>query len=290
VGEPRYEGRLFDRDERSVVVVGLPPLRARDVYHSLLRASWPFTLAAIVGAFLLANLVFAALYAWAGGIAHARPGSLLDAFFFSVESMVTVGYGEMYPATPLAHALVVAEEVIGLLVVATSTGLVFAKFSRPTARIVFSRYAVISTVDRAPTLMFRVANARGNLVVAAEFHVVLIRTERTAEGNVIYRMHDLPLARTRVPTLTRSYLAMHRIDERSPLYGATPQTIARDDAQVVVAVTGLDGTTSQTIYAGHDYLSDEIRFGYRFADMVSELPDGRLRLDFARFDELVPAP
>jgi len=289
MGEPRYDFRIFDQSKSSSVVVGLPRAKARDIYHWLLRASWSLTLAFIVATFLLANLAFAALYAWAGGIANARAGSLLDAFFFSVETMGTVGYGELAPQTALAHFLVVAEVVCGILLVATATGLVFAKFSRPTARILFSRHALVTVMDGMQTLMFRVANARGNLVVAGEFQVVIIRTERTAEGQTIYRTHDLPLVRTRMPTLTRTYLAQHRIDEKSPLHGATPETIERDDVQIVVAFTGIDGTTSQTIYAGQDYLPKDIRFGVRFADMLSELPDGRLRVDFERFDEVVPA-
>ena len=195
----------------------------------------------------------------------------------------------MRPVTPLAHWLVVVELMIGILLLAVATGLVFAKISRPTARLLFSRFAVIARMDGVPTLMFRVANARNNLVVAANFQVVIIRTENTAEGQVIYRMHDLPLVRSRVPTLTRTYLAMHRIEPGGVLHGATPQSIVEQEVQLVVAITGLDGTTSQTIYSGHDYLPPEIRFGWRFADMLSELPDGRLLVDFNRFDELVPA-
>src|SRR5256885_12528598 len=289
MGEGRYDFKVFDVAESSYVIVGMPAAKARDIYHSLLRASWPWTLAIIVTAFLFANLIFAALYLLSDGIANARPGSLVDAFFFSVETMGTVGYGELYPKTPFAHVLMVAEVLCSLLFIATVTGLVFAKFSRPTARILFSRWAIVSKMDGAPVFMFRVANARGNLVVATEFQVVLIRTELTKEGQTVYRMHDLHLTRPRVPTLTRTYLALHRIDERSPLYGATAETIVRDEVQLVVALTGIDGTTSQTIYAGHDYLADDIRFGVRFADMLSDLPDGRLRVDFARFDELVPA-
>jgi inward rectifier potassium channel len=288
MGEGRYDFKVFDVADSSYVIVGMPPAKARDLYHSLLRASWPSTLAIIIGAFLFANLVFATLYLLSDGIANARPGSLADAFFFSVETMGTVGYGELFPKTPFAHVLMVGEVLCSLLFIATVTGLVFAKFSRPTARILFSRWAIVSKMDGAPVLMFRVANARGNLVVATEFQVVLIRTEKTKEGQSIYRMHDLPLTRPRVPTLTRTYLALHRIDEGSPLYGATSETILRDEVQLVVALTGIDGTTSQTIYAGHDYLAADIRFGVRFADMLTDLPDGRLRVDFARFDEVVP--
>jgi len=285
----RFDTSVFDTKQNATEVVGLPRAKARDIYHSLLRASWRWTLAVIAGAFVAANLAFAAIFTVGGGIANARHGSLADAFFFSVETMGTVGYGEMYPQTRLAHVLVVCEVICSLLLVAMATGLVFAKVSRPTARILFSRNAVIAPMDGAPTLMFRVANARGNLVVAAEFQVVLLRTEHTEEGQTIYRMRDLQLSRQRVPSLTRTYLALHRIDETSPLHGATPEILERDEVQLVVALVGIDGTTSQTIYAGHDYLFDEIRFGVRFADMLSELPDGRLRADYGKFDELVPA-
>jgi inward rectifier potassium channel len=285
---PVLQGKVFEPGGGSIVV-GLPAPGAHDLYHSLLRASWRRTLAIIALAFVLANCVFAALYSLTGGVANARAGSVADLFFFSVETMSTVGYGEMYPASRLAHAVVVVEALCGILLVATTTGLVFAKFSRSTARLIFSRKAVIANMDGVPTLMFRVANARGNAIVAAEFHLVLIRTERNVEGQTIYRMHDLPLVRTRVPTLTRTYLAMHRIEETSLLHGATPQSIERDEVQLVVALVGIDGTTSQTIYAGHDYLLEDIQFGVRFADMLSELPDGRLRVDFSRLDEVVPS-
>jgi inward rectifier potassium channel len=289
MSEQRYEPRLFDVDQPASVVVGLPSRVALDAYHKLLRASWPVTLSAIAGTFLLANLLFALAFVWAGGVANVRPGSVLDAFFFSVQTMGTVGYGDMRPVTPLAQWLVVAEVMIGILLLAVATGLVFAKISRPTARLLFSRFAVIAPMDGVPTLMFRVANARNNLVVAVNLQAVLLRTEKTAEGQVIYRMHDLPLVRSRVPTMTRTHLAMHRIEPGGLLHGATPQSIAEQEVQLVVALTGIDSTTSQTIYGGHDYLTAEIRFGWRFADMLSELPDGRLLVDFSRFDELVPA-
>src|SRR6184192_1863902 len=136
----RYEWKVFDPDERASVKVGMPGRGAHDLYHSLLRASWARTFAIIAGLFVAANGFFAALFAWSGGVGNARPGSLVDAFFFSVETMGTVGYGEMYPATRLAHWIMVLEVIFGLVLVATATGLVFAKFSRPTARLIFSRW------------------------------------------------------------------------------------------------------------------------------------------------------
>jgi inward rectifier potassium channel len=282
------EPRLFADDSSGTVVVGVPR-RASDVYHSLLRTSWPRTFALITGTFLLVNVVFAFLYAEAGGVAGARPGSLLDAFFFSVQTLSTVGYGELRPVTPLANWLVVAELICGIVTLAGATGLVIAKFTRPTSRILFSKFAAIAALDGTPTLSFRVANARRNLIVSAEVNVVLIRTEHTKEGQLLYRMHDLPLVRSRVPIMTRTYLVQHQITPGSLLDGATPETLARDEVQLAVTVSGLDGTTSQTIYAGTDYLDHEIRFGMRFADMMSEMPDGRLRIDYSRFDDLIPA-
>jgi inward rectifier potassium channel len=280
------EPRLFADDPKSTVVVGVPR-RASDFYHSLLRASWTRTLLLIACTFLLVNVIFAFAFAEAGGVSGARPGSLLDAFFFSVQTLSTVGYGELRPGTPLANWLVVAELICGIVMLGGTTGLVIAKFTRPTSRILFSKFAALAPLDGTPTLSFRVANARRNLIVSADVHVVLIRTENSREGQLLYRMHDLPLVRSRVPIMTRTYLVQHQIMPGSLLDGATPETLKRDEVQLAVTITGMDGTTSQTIYAGTDYLDHEIRFGVRFADMMSELPDGRLRIDYSRFNDMV---
>jgi inward rectifier potassium channel len=282
------EPRLFADDPKSTLVVGVPR-RASDFYHSLLRASWTRTLLLIACTFLMVNVIFAFAYAEAGGVSGARPGSLLDAFFFSVQTLSTVGYGELRPGTPLANWLVVAELICGIVMLAGATGLVIAKFTRPTSRILFSKFAAVAPLDGTPTLSFRIANARRNLIVSAEVHVVLIRTEHSREGQLLYRMHDLPLVRSRVPIMTRTYLVQHQITPGSLLDGATPETLKRDEVQLAVTITGMDGTTSQTIYAGTDYLDHEIRFGVRFADMMSELPDGRLRIDYSRFNDMVAA-
>jgi inward rectifier potassium channel len=283
------EPRLFAADPAATVVVGVPR-HASDVYHSLVRASWRRTFVLIACIFLAVNVVFAFAYEMAGGVANARRNSFLDAFFFSVQTLSTVGYGELRPATSLANWLVVAELICGLVMLAAASGLVIAKFTRPSSRILFSKLATIAPLDGTPTLSFRVANARRNLIVSAEVNVVLIRTEHTKEGQLLYRMHDLPLVRQRVPIMTRTYLVQHRITPGSLLDGVTPETLRRDEVQLAVTISGLDGTTSQTIYAGTDYLDHEIRFGMRFADMMSELPDGRLRIDYSHFDDLVPAP
>jgi inward rectifier potassium channel len=167
------------------------------------------------------NAVFAGLYVWTGGVSGVEPGSFLDAFFFSVQTMGTIGYGAMVPVSRVAHALVVAESVTGLGITALATGLVFARFSQARARVVFSSRAAISLEDGTPTLTIRVGNERRGRIVGAVFHATLMRSVRTSEGVAMYRSVDLGLVRARAPALARSWSVQHRIGPESPLYGAT---------------------------------------------------------------------
>jgi inward rectifier potassium channel len=270
-----------------VVIVGDSPRLGTDLYHAFLRARWPASLLAIVVFFLAVNVVFAGVYTVTGGIENAREGSFADAFFFSVHTMATIGYGSMYPATPLTNVLVVVEAVVGLLVTALSTGLLFAKFSTPTSRIEFSRHAVISPVNGVPTLAVRIGNRRGNFVVNADITLVLTRTVRTTEGVVQYQNLDLVLVRARAPALARTWNVAHRIDETSPLHGLGPADCEAQEIELGISVTGVDETTVQPVLARHRYLTKELLFGARFADALRELPDGRLELDVRKFDVVV---
>ncbi len=272
-----------------VEVINAPSSLLGDLYHQLLRASWAATAGSITAMFLGTNVIFALLYLVGGGVANARPGSFYDAFFFSVQTLGTIGYGTMYPASPAAHAIVTAEALAALAVTAISTGLVFAKFSMPTARLAFSREATIFTMDGARTFAFRVANERGNYVVEAQIRVSLVRTERTAEGLAFYKMYDLQLARDRSPALGRSWTVLHRINEASPLFGATSESLAREEVELIVTILGIDGTSAQNIHGRHSYDEKDVRFGKRHADMLTPLPDGRIQLDYAKFHDLVDA-
>jgi inward rectifier potassium channel len=286
--------RRRDRPRRAenadIVVVGVRKHPLRDVYHASLRASWPVTLLAIVLFFLFSNVLFATAYVAAGGIAHAEAGSFLDAFYFSVQTMGTIGYGAMYPETHLTNALVVAEAVFGLLITAISTGLVFAKFSQPTSRLVFSDDAAISPMNGTPTLAFRVGNERGNTILEAVIRVAVIRTERLAEGGVFYRMYDLQLVRDRSPALSRSWNVLHVIDEKSPLFEATPETMRRDEIELIATVVGTDDTSLQPVHGRHQYETDDIVWGARLADALSEVDGGKIQLDVTKFHDLVPTP
>ncbi|MFL5305596.1 MAG: ion channel [Polyangia bacterium] len=271
-------------------VVGVRPSPLRDFYHSLLRRPWRVTIAAISAVFLGANALFAAVYVIVGGVAHAEPGSFRDAFFFSVETMGTIGYGAMFPESPAANIVMVLESITGLTLTALATGLVFAKFSRSTARLVFSRNVVITTLNGMPTLMFRLGNLRGNLIVDAQLRVVMIRTERTLEGETFYRMLDLPLTRQRAMSLTRSWNALHVIDSSSPLHGETSESLAAKEVELQVLVVGLDDITMQTVHGKYRYFAKDLKWGYKLADVLSETPDGHMLLDLRRFHDIEPLP
>ena len=259
-----------------------------DFYHHLLIASWPSLLIQIAFLFGAGNALFALGYYLDGGIENARPGSYADVFFFSVETMATIGYGKMAPVSLFSHILMSIEALTGLMGFALITGLVFAKFSRPTARVRFSRFAVISIRDGVPSLMFRMANVRSNQIVEAQIHVVLARQEHTAEGEQVRRFHDLELSRYRNAIFGYSWTAIHPIRPDSPLYGATPESLVAADAAVVVSLTGIDETFAQTVHARYTYGAENIRWGMRLADITTHTPEGPL-IDYANFDEVVPA-
>jgi inward rectifier potassium channel len=260
-----------------------------DLYLFLLAGSWWRVIGTFVSVYLAVNLLFGAGYRLTGGIANARADSFRDAFFFSVQTIGTIGYGAMYPKGGPAQVLVLIESMVGIVLVAVVTGIVFAKFSRPRARIRFTSQVVITPVDGVPTLMFRCANDRGNHVVEASVSIVLIRHAPSPEGAVLWRSLDLAPVRARSPTFTRTWTVMHLIDASSPLYGATPESVAKDETELVVTVMGLDSTSSQMIHATCYYDAADLRFGVRHADMLAPLPDGRFRMDLTKFDELVPA-
>jgi len=259
----------------------------RDWYHLMLRAPWWFDVVVISGGFLLVNVLFALAYLASGGIAGARPGSFSDLFFFSVQTMATVGYGSMYPATTVAHVLSTAESLSGIFVIALVTGVVFSKFSVIRARVHFATHAVIAPMDGLPTLMFRAGNERTSRVIHAALRVTLTRTEQTKEGVRMYRMYDLTLERDWAPALARSWTIMHRITPDSPLYGQTPESVAKSEVELILTLAGVDETSGQTLYAAHTYEDNVLRWGARHADMLSEEPNG-IVLDVAKFDELTP--
>ena len=271
---------------QSVRRIGLHiPWRA-DLYHRALTLRWWQFLLVGCAIYLVINVVFAGLYLLQpGSISGARPGSFADAFFFSVQTIATIGYGQMSPATLYANVLVTFETMTGLVFLALSTGVVFARISRPTARVVFARIATVAPQDGVPTLSFRVGNERSSQILEADVAVSLLRYERTREGVTFRRFYTLPLARSHTPVFSLTFTVMHHIGPDSPMHGTNAASLAAEDAELLISVTGLEGTTLQTVHARHSYLPDEILFGYRFTDIFSTDPDGTTIIDYTRFHE-----
>ena len=281
--------RFLARDGRSMLVsIGLERRPFTDVYHYWLTASWSRVLGVLGGLYLVVNAVFAVGYLLTGGIENAAAGSFQDAYFFSVQTLATIGYGKLSPVTLPAHLLVTFESFCGLLGVAMATGLMFAKFARPTARVLWSKVAVISEHEGISSFMFRVANERGNAVVEAQLRVGILTQEVTKEGVRLRRIHDLKLTRSSSAVFALSWLAIHPITPDSYLYGKSFAELTALEAEIVVSLTGLDGTFAQTIHDRHSYVLSEIVWGHHFVDILGALPDGRRGVNYHLFHDTVP--
>ena len=257
-----------------------------DFYARLLRAPWHQVILLFAGFYAVANALFAGLYLLAGdAVQNARPGSFLDAYSFSVQTMATIGYGAMSPRGVAGNALVLVESFTGLVALALATGIVFSKFARPRAGILFSNLAIISEHNGVPSLMLRIANSRGSDIADAAVRLTALLSETTAEGQSMRRFHDLALVRDRSPLLLMSWLVIHPIDEKSPLHGKRGGDW--QDIQIYASVTGIDGVYGQTVYAYHLYIADHLVHGGQFADVIRRLPDGRRELDLRKFHDVV---
>lgn len=269
-----------------VVIVGDRSKPLHDLYHLWLHTTWPRGLSLIAGGYLLVNALFALLYMAVGGVANSS-GDFFDSLFFSIETMGTIGYGEMTPATRGAHSLVMVESVTSLILTALATGLVFTKFSLPLSRLAFSQKLTISPMNGVPTLALRLGNQRSNVIAEARLRLGMVRTEVTKEGVTFYRQQDLVLVRDTTQALTRSWTVMHQIDEKSPLFGMTPAQLAKEEVEFLASVVGTDDISLQPVHARYRYLDTDVVWGARHADILGELPDGRIQMDVRRFDDLV---
>jgi inward rectifier potassium channel len=259
----------------------------RDLYQWLLGLHWRSFTAIAVGTCVVINLLFAALYA-AGGdcVSGMKPGSFVEAFFFSVQTLATVGYGHMYPQTLYGDIVSTIEIISGMFWLAVITGLIFVRFSRPTARVVFSNCLVIGPFNGRPTLMARVANLRHYNMVEAEFRIMFSRDEPLAEDGQMFRhFYQLPLHFDRLVAFPAALTLRHTIDQRSPLYGATAESLETARALLMVSVVGVETIIPASVQTYRDYSWRDIQFGKRFVDIYTETESGRLTVDYARIDE-----
>ncbi|MBL8741276.1 MAG: hypothetical protein JNK04_09285 [Myxococcales bacterium] len=273
-----------------VRTTGLRTALHEDIYHRVLTMPWSLFFCLAVLSFLLENSVFALLYlGQPGSIAGAREGSFFDAFFFSVQTLGTIGYGVLSPATSYAQVVVTLEALTGMLTLAIVMGLTFAKFARPSSRVIFTEKAVIAPRDGVPHLMFRMANARHNNIAEASLRVLLLADVVTREGERTRVPTPLPLVRDTNAFFRLSWTAMHRIDPDSPFHGADAIDRLRErNALVLLTISGLDETMAQTVHARYAYRLDEIVINARFADIISLDADETRLIDYSKFHELVP--
>lgn len=279
--------RIVSRDGSfNVVRKGVSKFNWSDLYHTLLTLSWIKLFAVVAAGYIITNLVFACMYLAAGnGVENMREGNFSDAFFFSVQTMATIGYGAMYPKTLFANILVAIEALLGLLGVSMGSGLVFARFSLPKARVIFSNVAVINHHNGVPTLMFRVANERQNWILEAQVNASISISEITEEGVSMRSIYNLPLSRHRSSLFALTWTVMHPINEKSPLYGVTLEEMLEKEMEVLITLTGIDQTVSDNIHAHHSYISTEILWNHQFVDILSKRRDGRRSIDYNRFHD-----
>lgn len=260
-------------------------------YHWLLGTSWGSFLLLVVLVYLGTNLLFAFAYLACGdsAITHAQPGSLLDVFFFSVQTMATIGYGRMTPVGNWPNAIVTFEAFFGIVYSALTTGLAFARFTRPTAGVRFSKVAVVGNHDGVKTFKFRVANDRSSHIVEAQLRLWLIAESMTSEGERYRRSVELQLHRSESPVFSLTWTAMHSVDENSALKEYLGNTSVDQQWHLLITFTGYHESLANQVYARHVYLPRNVQQNATFVDIVSVLPDGGRVIDLTNFDKWIPS-
>jgi inward rectifier potassium channel len=278
----RFGGREF-------ITEGLYLSFWTDISHRCMTASWPAFIGGAALVFVAFNAVFAVLY-WIGDqpIANVPGGAYIDYLYFSIETLSTAGYGDMHPQTHYGHFIATVELFTGIFSMSLMTGLIFARFARPNARLLFAENPVISSHEGVPTLMVRFANERHNIIGNASARLWLFKNVVSAEGRPLRRFYELPLLRNESPALALSWTLFHVLDQQSPLYGMTADDLEATNVSLVVVVSGYDTVAAQTVHARKLYDYTDIRFGQRYADIISTEEDGRVRIDYGRFHHTLP--
>ena len=272
------------------VKVNTDAWRWRDVYRWLLGLNWPRFAVFVAIVYIGLNLLFAALYSLQrDSIAGSTGGHwFFDCFFFSIQTLATVGYGHMYPQTLYAHIISTIEIMTGVFLLAVMTGLIFVRFSRPIARVVFSRSIVIAPLNGRPTLMVRVGNENQHSMVEAEFRIMFSRDEPLLEGGDFRYFYVLKLHFDRLTVFPAALTLRHTIDEKSPLFGANPESLEARRVLFLVSVVGIDPVIAAPVQMQKDYTWHDVRFGERFVEIYTELEPGRLSVDYGRLHDTEP--
>jgi len=276
---------------REMEMRGAPGGFWSDLYHRSMTVYWPIFFGSAAVIFIVLNAIFGFLY-WLGdhpiaNVADNLPLPL-SLFYFSIETLATVGYGDMHPQTNYGHLVATVEIFTGMSFLAVMTGLIFARFSRPRARFVFAEHPVVGLHQGRPTLMIRVANARNNTISQATARLWLFLLEKTSEGTQLRRYYELELERQEHPMFTLSWTLFHVIDESSPLSGMAEADLAIADAALALNVSGVDDSSAQHLYARKLYAQEDILWRYRYRDITSISAQGRLLIDYGKFHDVLP--
>jgi inward rectifier potassium channel len=291
VNGKRARPRVSRIGNRPFITQGLETNLWTDFYFNAMTVTWPRFFAWLAGVFVLINIAFAGVYSLGDApVANAKPGSFADLFFFSVETTSTVGYGDMHPQSMYGHLVATVENFVGLISLAVMTGLVFARFSRPRARLVFANNPVMTRYNGVLTMMVRVANARNNFITDASAKLWVIRGETSTEGRQLTRFLPLRLERNENPVFALTWTLLHLVDEDSPLYGMSAEAIAASDMNFVVTMSGFDETSAQLVRDRKPYPAQSLRVGHEFVDVVSVDEDGMRRIDYGKLHDTRPAP
>ena len=290
LSKPKRYAKVTNRDGKlEIEEKGAWYTYLHDPYHLMLTVPWLGFVLIISAGYVLINVLFALLYLAGGDCLNgATPCSFTDAFFFSVQTLASIGYGVISPKTLYANVIVTAEAITSLLAIALVTGLAFARFSKPNAKVIFSDFAVITPHNGYPALAFRAANERRNQIVEARITVDFAIDEVSKEGEFLRRIYELPLLRQRTSSFNLAWTVRHIIDESSPLYGLTPDQLITGNAAIIVSLVGIDDTVAYTINARRNYSAREILWNHRFVDMLTIEPSGDRYLDYQHFHSVLP--
>jgi inward rectifier potassium channel len=288
--EPALKTRVLRFGSREVIVAEGQHLSFwADISHRCMTASWPSFIGGAVLVFIVFNAIFALLY-WIGNqpISNVPAGDYIDYVYFSIETLSTAGYGDMHPQTHYGHFIAAVELFTGIFSMSVMTGLIFSRFSRPNARLLFADHPVVSNNEGKLTLMIRLVNERHNIIGNATAKLWLLRNEVSIEGRTFRRFYELPLVKSEHPALALSWTLYHVLDEASLLYGLDAEDIEAIDVALVVVVSGYDVVAAQTIHARRTYEHSDILFGQHYADILGTSEDGRTKIDYGKFHETLP--
>ncbi|MEK7431578.1 MAG: ion channel [Cyanobacteriota bacterium] len=283
----KYYGLIDSNGRPNFKVVGLKKEVFSDLFHFFITKSWFQFISILFLIYITANLIFGCFYFLLGGIDHAE--KFLDYFFFSIQTMGTIGYGYMYPNTDniITNFVVSVETYVGILFTAFVTGLFYSKFSLPTSNVMYTKKMVVNLDNDVLKLKFKISNKRNSNIINADLKVSMLKLVINPDGTRLKKIFDMKLLRHEIPTFVLTFTAEHVIDEFSPFYGETHQSLLEKEALVSIIITGVDEVTSQTIHSKYYYAFDDIMWNAKFADVIFKDEFGQSYLDYRNFDKII---